>query len=298
MIKKYSYFKHPNEDKERMINWVAKLEATNGYTYEKIAIDTSLGNTQVYALNSGQIHWETLVIFPGYRTTALIWDLDRGLAPLSKRMRIFLVETNGQPNLSEGNSPDIKSLNYGKWAAELLQYLEIESAYLAGASFGSLICMKLALVAPEKIKGTFLLSPSCFRMISLGLKNLYFNLLPAISPTPKNIQAFLDHVVFHKPHHSLSREGELLLIEYLVLALSKYKDHTEKPYYMKGELDSISVDTFIMVGNKDILFPPQKSLENAKRHLTKSLIEIQVFEDAGHGLECYGPSIAYIMSKI
>ena len=68
------------------------------------------------------------------------------------KMRIFLVETNGLPNLSDGETPDIKSLGYGIWASEVLEKLKIEKAFIAGASFGGLICMKLAIVKPEVIK--------------------------------------------------------------------------------------------------------------------------------------------------
>ena len=51
-----------------------------------------------------------MVIFPGFRTSSLFWDMDNALAPLKKDYRIYLVETNGQPNLSDGNNPDIKEM--------------------------------------------------------------------------------------------------------------------------------------------------------------------------------------------
>ncbi|MEL6696871.1 MAG: alpha/beta hydrolase [Bacteroidota bacterium] len=299
MIKKTSYFKHPEESKAIFSRWVKKLENANGYTYEKKVIQTSLGATQIYALSSEvQAQRETLVIFPGFRTTSLIWDLDRGLAALAQHTQIFLVETNGQPNLSEGNSPDIKSLDYGIWAAEVLTQLDLESTYIAGASFGGLVCMKLALVAPERIKAAFLLNPGCFRMISFGLKNLYYNLLPVVSPKNRNIRRFLDQIVFHKPHHSLSQEAEELLVEYLHLALTDYKDQTEKPYYMKEQLDSVRVPVYIMVGEKDILMPYEKLLAHAQAHLHTSLVEVCRFEYAGHGIECLDLSIKFIEERI
>jgi hypothetical protein len=117
-ITKKSYFKNPIEDKKKFQDWVIRLERANGYTYEKKVIETSLGRTQVYGFNTTNEELETLVIFPGFRTTSLIWDLDRGLSSLANKMRVFLIETNGQPNLSEGNSPSIKSLAYGEWGAE------------------------------------------------------------------------------------------------------------------------------------------------------------------------------------
>lgn len=294
MKKKYSYFKNRKEDIESFEKWVFKLEQSNGYEYSKLNIETSLGQTQIYGINTEKTDLETLIIFPGFRTTSLIWDLDKGLQSLAKQTRIFLVETNGQPNLSDGYSPSIKNLDYGKWGAEVFEKLNVESAFVAGASFGGLICMKISLVIPDKIKGAFLMNPGCFRMISFGIKNMYYNLLPIINTSNKNIRKFLNEIVFHKPNHKLTEDSENLLTEYLFLAISRYKDNTEKPYYMGNQLNDISVDTYLLVGENDILLPPKKSIENAKKHLQKNLKNIELFEKVGHGIECYKPCLAYI----
>ncbi|MCC5917224.1 MAG: alpha/beta hydrolase [Cryomorphaceae bacterium] len=298
MKKNYSFFKNREKDNLALNAWVRKLEQANGYEYEKVAIQTSLGKTQIYGLNTQKLDLETLVIFPGFRTTALIWDLDRGLQALSKQLRIFLIEINGQPNLSEGNSPNIKSLDYGKWGAEVFEKLNIESAFIAGASFGGLVCMKISLVIPKKIKSVFLLNPGCFRTISFGLKNMYYNILPIINPSEKNIRKFLDKVVFHKPNHSLSKESENLLVEYLILAISKFKDNTDKPYYMGNQLNQIEVDTHLLVGKNDILLPPNTSIKNAKKHLNENLKSVRIFEQSGHGIECHKPCLKYIENHV
>lgn len=293
-IKRSSYFKNPKQDKEAFKNWVAKLEKENGYQYDQLTISTSLGTTQVYGFNTENTTLETLVIFPGFRTTALIWDLDQGLQALSKKYRIFLIETNGQPNLSDGNSPSIKSLEYGAWGAEVFEQLELETAFIAGASFGGLVCMKIALVIPDKIKGAFLLNPGCFRFISMGGKNLFYNLLPILKTSSDNIRKFLDKIVFCKPNHHLTKNAEKLLVEYLELAIKQYKDNTDKPYYMGHQLNDVRVKTHLLVGDSDILIPYQKSVKRAKKHLGTALQQVNVFKNVGHGIECYQPSLEYI----
>ncbi|MCH2044468.1 MAG: alpha/beta hydrolase [Saprospiraceae bacterium] len=294
MIKKTSYFKNPEQDKESFQNWVTRLEQHNGYSYDKLSIQTSLGTTQVYGFNTGNKDLETLLIFPGFRTSTLIWDLDRGLQSLAKKFRIFMVETNGQPNLSDGNSPSVKSLDYGKWGNEIFEQLGIESAYIAGASFGGLVCMKIALVIPQKIKASFLLNPGCFRLISLHPITLYYTLLPSISPKRKSILKFLDEVVFCKPNHQLSPQAETLLLDYLELAIKQYKDKTEKPYYMGKQLDNIKVKVHLLVGDADPLIPYQKSVSRARKHIKKELLHVEVFKDVGHGNECYAPCLEYV----
>ena len=150
-----SHFKDEIADRNYFENWVRQLEENNDRQYERYEIVTSLGKTHVWGLNTKDEQLDTLVIFPGARTTSLIWDFDKGLDNLNHKMRIFMVETNGLPNLSEGSTPDIKSFDYGNWASEVFEKLKIDNAFIAGASFGGLICMKFAIVNPEKIKAIF-----------------------------------------------------------------------------------------------------------------------------------------------
>jgi pimeloyl-ACP methyl ester carboxylesterase len=296
-IKKKSYFKDEINDPKQFNKWVSKLELLNGRHYERIVVKTSLGTTHVWGLNTHDTNLETLVIFPGARTTSLIWDFDRGLDNLGGNLRIFMIETNGLPNLSSGQTPDIKSNDYGIWANEVLDQLAINKAFVAGASFGGLIAMKLGSVAPERIKAAFLLNPGCLQPFSLEFRNLYYNLLPIIRPTDKNVRKFLDEAIFEKPNHQLSIAAENMLVEYEVFALNRYKDNTQKPYFMKKELLNIRVNTYLLEGDKDLLFPYKKSIENARKYL-KAIKEIKILENVGHGIETHPAAISYIGNTI
>jgi pimeloyl-ACP methyl ester carboxylesterase len=291
-LKYNSYFKNEAEDRKWFENWAAQLEKINCKNYDKFQIETSLGKTQIYGLNIDDETLETLVVFPGARTTSLIWDLDNNLDNLGK-LRIYLVETNGLPNLSDGNTPDIKTLGYGEWAAEVLEKLNLSQTFVAGASFGGLISLKLSLVAPEKIKAVFLLNPGCLQSFSLSLKNLFYNLLPIFFPNEKNVTKFLDAAIFSKPNHQLSKSAENLLIDYELFALTRYKDKTQKPYDMGEELRKVSSDIYLLLGDKDLLFPFQTSIKNAEEKL-KSLKEIKVFNNVGHGIETYSEALKTI----
>ncbi|MDZ4668813.1 MAG: alpha/beta hydrolase [bacterium] len=292
-IKGKSHFKEELKDIAYFENWVKQLELVNGRVYERIEIQTALGRTHIWGLNSQDSTLETLVIFPGARTSSLIWDFDKGLDNLNHKLRIFMVETNGLPNLSNGESPDIHSLDYGIWAGEVLDNLNIERAFIAGASFGALICMKLGIVKPEKVIAAFILNPGCLQPFSLSFENLYYNLLPILSPNPKNVSKFLDKAVFYKPNHRLSEVSEQMLVDYEVFAISRYKDNTQKPYYMDQQLNEVKVDTYLLEGDKDLLFPFQKSIDNAKANI-KTLKEVKIFNNVGHGIETYDKALNYI----
>ncbi len=296
-IKRTSYFQDPDSDKAWLENWVEKLERLNNRRYEHITVETLLGKTHVWGLNTDDTSLEALVIFPGARTTALFWDFDRGLDKLGKQMRIYMVETNGLPNLSDGSTPDIKGFDYGEWASDVMDALKLQNAYVAGASFGGLICMKLAIYDPYKVKSAFLLNPGCLQPFSLSLKNLYYNLLPIIAPGRKNISKFLDKAIFCKPQHMLTEAAEELLIDYELFALTRFKDNTQKPYDMDQELRLAEADTYLLLGDRDLLFPYQKTIRNANEKLPR-LKDIKVFGNVGHGIETYAKAMAYIGKKM
>ena len=292
-----SKFKDEKADHAYFENWVGQLEKNNGRKYERYEIQTSLGKTMVWGHQTSENPPNTLVIFPGARTTSLFWDFDKGLDNLGQELRIFLVETNGLPNLSEGNTPDINSLDYGVWATEVFDQLKIQKAYIAGASFGGLICMKFGMVSPERIQAAFLLNPGCLQPFSLTLKNLYYNLLPILVTTEKNVSKFLDQAVFSKPNHQLSSISEKMIIDYEVFAIARYIDKTQKPYFMNKELEKVQVETYLLLGDKDLLFPFQKSVDHAKG-LIKSLKEVKIYSKVGHGIETFDKAMNYIGDQI
>ncbi|MFD2203821.1 serine aminopeptidase domain-containing protein [Shivajiella indica] len=296
-IHRTSSFKNPVQDHLWFRNWVERLEMANGRKYGEKVIHTSLGKTQIWTLKDFDPKKETLLVFPGARTTVLFWDLDKNLNALVDHVNIFLVETNGLPNLSDGNTPDIKGNGYGSWAKEIVDNLELDKVFVAGASFGGLICMKMALVCPERIHTVFLLNPGCLQPFSLRFKNLYYNLLPIFSPTEKNVRKFLYQAILCYPHHSLSKEAEQLLVDYEVFAIRNYKDNTQKPYDMGMELTGVTVPVYLLLGDKDLLFPYQKSAKNAVDSFSK-LQEIKVFENVGHGIETFLPTFLYIRDTL
>lgn len=284
-LKHTSYFIDAEERDQFFSYWVNNLEQMNNTWYKRIDIDTMLGNTVVWSINDMADDAAPLVIFPGFRTSSLFWDLDNALSVLKDKYRIYLVETNGQPNLSDGATPEIKSADYGLWALEVIDALRLDKVTIAGASFGGLVCLKLCMVAPERIDKTILLNPGCLQPFSLSLKNLYYNLLPILFPSRGNVEQFLDNAVLNGQGHDLRPEARKLLVDYEIFALKRYKDNTQKPYAMDAqELNMIQSDVYLVLGDKDILFPYKKSKEVAERDI-RTWKDTCVLNEIGHGIE-------------
>ena len=296
-VRHVSKFRNPPEDHRYFQSWVARLEKLNGVLYNRQDVATTLGKTVVWSTNADRTDLKTIVIFPGFRTCSLFWDFDSGLQYLRERYRIFLVDTNGQPCLSDGNTPTIRSSEYGEWASEVLDTLEISKTVVAGASFGGTVCMKLCAIAPHKVEKAILLNPGCLQNFSMTLKNLYYNLLPILFPNKGNVKKFLDNAVFCKPDHQLSAAAEELIIDYEHFALTRFIDKGEKPYQMsESELSHVSNDVYLLEGDHDLLFPYEKSIAHAKKCL-KNLKEVHVLKNTGHGIET-SPEAMRIVSGI
>jgi len=63
-IAKTSQFKEVVQDKAWFENWVTKLETLNGKQYQRFQLETALGKTHVWSLNTSNESLGSLVIFP------------------------------------------------------------------------------------------------------------------------------------------------------------------------------------------------------------------------------------------
>lgn len=294
-IRATSYYKNPAEDRIFMEEWNQKIQLANGIEYQPIELQTSLGKTVVWSYNAKQTELESLVVFPGFRTCGLFWELDGALEELREKYRIFLVDVNGQPGLSEGNVPHLKSDGFGQWAREVFEGLKLEKTHIAGASFGGYICLKACASVPEKINKVLLFNPAGIQSVSLAPRTLYYNLLPLISPTKKSIRKFLDNLVFYKDLHKLSEEFMQLTVDYQFHALTRHKNKTQPPIAIKkDELFELKSDIYLILGEQDILFPFLNTIALAENYIP-SLKGYYTVPDTGHGIETSKVAFKYAL---
>lgn len=294
-IARTSTFKNAQQAVIFFQEWLSRLEALNQVKYEKLIAHTGLGNTVVWACNHRLKNLPAIVLFPGFRTSALFWDLDNVLDPLRNNFRIYMVETNGQPSLSNGATPDVHTDDYGYWAAQVLSQLQIETATVAGVSFGAFVCKKLSMVAPSLVKHAVLMNPAGLQQFSPNFKNLYYNALPVLSTTEKNVSKFLEEAIFFKEKHAVSPAAFRLLIDYEMFAIRSFRNRSQFPYVMsKQELQRINAPVHLVLGEKDILFPYNKTIAAAETNI-KTLSKVHIIKEAGHGIETSPEAIDILM---
>ncbi|GAB2596064.1 alpha/beta fold hydrolase [Spirosoma areae] len=283
--KRVSTFKNPTEATLFLENWNRQVEARNGFTYERVTVPTAFGTTRVWAANRHLTNAKTIVFFPGARTCGLFWDMDNCLLPFRENYRYYIVEVNGQPSLSDGQCPAVKTTNYGLWATQVLDGLGLQKTNIAGASLGGLICLKLCLASPERIDKAFLLNPAGIQPFSSSVRNLYYNLLPMLLPTPGNLNKFLDTAIFCPPTHSVPPAYRELMSSYLLYALKNHKFRGDYPAPLdQSELHRLTTDIVLIVGEKDLLFPAQETIRLARQHIP-SLRDSHLLANTAHGIE-------------
>jgi pimeloyl-ACP methyl ester carboxylesterase len=293
-IKGTSYFQDPGKATIFLEDWATQIQKLNSSWYETMIIHTFLGKTRVWAYNTERKDQEAIVIFPGFRTSSLFWDFDNNLVSLKKKYRLYLIETNGQPNLSEGNSPDIKTLDYGIWATEVFNQLSIKKATIIGASFGAIICLKLCLVSPGMVSRIFLMNPAGIGPSPFSATNIYYNILSKVLKTRNSVKKVINKTILNPPHHILSAPYMQLLNEYILFTIKNFNNQADYPRPLKAhELDQIKSEIFLLLGGSDRLFSYKKIITIANEHIS-TIMDIKILDDTGHGIEMSKEAIRYI----
>ena len=287
-----SSFKDPQGGPAFLEAWNARVEALNGSVYQRLTVETDFGATRIWAHQPERLDLPPLVFLPGARTCGLFWDLDHVLAPLKSAHRIYIPDVVGQPGLSAGQCPDIKTLDYGVWAEQVFKGLKLERATVIGASQGGLIGVKLCLKAPDCVEKLIMLNPGGIQPFSTRFKNLYYNFLPMLLPGEKSLRAFFDAVVLHPPTHTVSAPAYRLMLDYMHLALTGFRFAGDYPTPLRPEeLRGVPNDTHLVLGDQDLLFPTQGTIQIAQAHF-QALRSVNVLPGIGHGIETSPQAIA------
>ena len=289
---KKSEFKN-QKGKQFVEDWIDSTIEQTDLNYEKLDVETSFGNTRVLSVNHLNLRLKPLIYVPGARTCGAFLELSNQLHTLSSDYRIYLLDVVGQIGMSEGNCPSLKDTSYGIWLNEVCRKLKIEQAVFVGASFGGQIIMKFAAVAPELIEKVVLMNPIGFSNISFAPVNLYRTLLPLIFPNRKNVDKFLNTIVF-SPKDGISPETKKSVADFVENAILNFRFGGEYPSRMSdAEIKNLSAETYLIVGKRDGLIPYKKTIKRAQNLLT-NLKSVHICANQAHGIEVSPETIVHL----
>ncbi|HYG51120.1 MAG TPA: alpha/beta hydrolase [Flavobacteriales bacterium] len=281
---KESRYKTP-ADFEWFKNWEKRVLQHSTIPFQKMFAETSFGKTHVYTHNIDQKELPALFIVPGMRTSGAYWILNNSLVPFQQTHRIFVLDNIGQPGLSAGTNPDVKTNAYGKWLNEILRFFEIDKAVFIGASFGCQIIVKLSQVAPEKISKACFICPGGINQIGMTWKNLSANMFLIWFKNEKRNRIFIRNIILGSKL-KLAKTAYQLLSESVLQTVKRFEMNTGYPYpAKKEEFNNMKMPLLVLAGEDDPMFPPGKLLKRVQEVFPVQP-KFEVLEGHGHGSEC------------
>ena len=289
--------KYKNENSRKWLEtWLRDVLRTNNLDYERAEVETFLGKTSVLAKNHERKDLEPLIFLPGGRTCGIFWDINNNLAPLYDDFRIYLIDVNGQPGLSDGDAPKIDSEGYGRWLKELVAGLGLSQANFVGASFGGSLIMKLGEVDDGLIKRAVMCNPAGFVNISIHPRNIFYLLMPLVFPSRKTVMNFLDKIALH-PGFAFDSQKREQLAEFILYTNMSFQMGAENPRPFADEtLKKLNAPSYLILDRDDVFIPQQKTAQRAAK-LLPNLIETVWLEKHGHGIEL-APQIGFELKRI
>ena len=136
---------------------------------------TDYGTTHLLA--AGDEAAPVVLLLPGGSATATAWSAVAG--QLAATRRVVAVDPIGQPGLSTpGQRPLKTAADLARWLDQVLDYLGVQRAALAGHSYGAWLALRYALHGPARVSQLVLLDPAtCFAPLSLSYR---FRSIPLI----------------------------------------------------------------------------------------------------------------------
>ncbi|NWF70317.1 MAG: alpha/beta hydrolase [Chloroflexi bacterium] len=243
--------------------------------YERLYLGTKLARTHVIAC--GDPAASPLLLFHGRSTNASIWGT---VAPfLSRKHRVYAVDIPGEPGKSAAARPSGTSPAYGEWALDVLNALKVRQAAVMGISFGGWMTIKLAALAPERVRRAVLLCPAGLlfpRWDFIGMAAL--GQLGGARAREKLID-----FIAHKPLAGDLRESFRLIFTH-------YQSNREAPPVFPDEtLRRLTMPTLMLIGEHDRIFLAGPSVARARDLLPRGRAEL--IADAGHLLPYDQPQL-------
>ena len=123
--------------------------------YSEELVETKFGVTNV--IITGNVKNPPLFLIHGTGGCAPL--ILESFPNLSSTYCVYTIDVVAQPNKSDENRLDMKSLDYGEWLTEVIILLGLKAVTLVGFSFGGFISLKTLEFNQRLIKNVFLIAP-------------------------------------------------------------------------------------------------------------------------------------------
>ncbi|MFP8957417.1 alpha/beta fold hydrolase [Natrialbaceae archaeon A-CW3] len=234
-------------------------------------VDTRFGETHV--LVTGDPDSPPLFVFHGgnmANPVSLSWFL-----PLADYFHLHAPDTVGHPGYSSQTRLSPRDGSYGRWAADLLDAFGYDRVPMVGPSYGGGIVLHAATEIPDRIERAGLINPSGLGTGSV-VRMVRRVIVPMVIYRLTGQQRWLRRSIepiFSEP----LTEVDERIIELVALSYDEVKLETEFPRTVdRSDLTDFSAPTFLTVTERDIFFPSDVVVSNAKRAIPNLKIIVRL----------------------
>lgn len=199
---------------------------------------------------------------------------------------VITPDVTGTMGRSAPTRPDRQSSAYGLWLAAVLEALDVSAAHMAGISNGAWLVLKLAEVAPERIRSACLMSAAGFvrpnwRLALALLPVMLFG--PLVTPEQQS-RAFLRQTT---PPGFLP---DALAVQAMALVLRGYRREGVPGPLPDSTLRALNAPTCLLMGQYERPFPPQAVIRRG-RAVLPNLARAEVLPGVAHGMVSENPAL-------
>lgn len=235
-------------------------------------VETYLGTTRINS--AGDPSNPTLLVLAGMSVASPM--MLEFFQTYRHQFHLIAPDLIGQPGRSQDRKMPKTKHAYARWLADVMDALEIESAHMAGASFGASISLDMAVMAPERVKKMALIVPAGLtpslpynKIVPLFSAWLAYRYLP-YRPVLRSIANPLAK--------SMTEEN----LDYLdvVLRHTAFWRHRPAGPFNPTDLSNYQTPVFLVQSGQDIMFPHGPTRKNAEASL--KIGEEHFFPNSAH----------------
>ena len=256
---------------ERMMTYYDQQLLRITVPFETRFVETRFGKTHVIVV--GDVTKPPLMLWHGMNINAIAY-VD-WFNMLADDFAIFAPDTPGDAGKSAPTRMDKRnSLDYGRWASDVMEALGIERAHHVGLSQGGWMQMQLAAVAPQKVITASLFSSAGFLPVSY---KILIKVLPWLMFGAKVAAERMVRVM--SGTNSL-QDAEMVTVFQLVFGL---KVESGTPIMRDEDIVKLTAPTQLLMGEYEVTFPPHKVIERARK-LLSNLQCADILPAMSHGM--------------
>jgi pimeloyl-ACP methyl ester carboxylesterase len=233
-----------------------------------------------YELHKQSNQSEWMILVHGAGGSARTWR--RQLDDFGAEYNLLLIDLPGH-GLSRDRTVDIDQYSFefvAKKIWDVADALEIKKAHLVGISLGTILCLQMRLMHPNRVCSMIL--PGAIVQLNTKLK--------VLARTSLALAQIIGYSRFYKlsarimlPRKNHKQSRDVFIKESRVLTVTEFKKWTQMYYHLNGTLREIFKSTseiphLLVMGSQDHLFLP------AARSFTSSHknAHLQVIQNCGH----------------